>query len=95
MASSLAPVIFAKLLNINLKYLSIVLPLGISFFTFQTLSYVVDVYKKEVKASKNFFDFATYVSLFPQLVAGPIVRYSDIENLIKYNKKLKLVKPDV
>lgn len=64
--------------KISIPYLNVIMPIGISFFTFQTLSYVIDVYKKEVKASKNFFNFATYVSLFPQLVAGPIVRYKDV-----------------
>ena len=54
------------------------MPIGISFFTFQTLSYVIDVYKTDVKASNSFINFATYVSLFPQLVAGPIVRYKTI-----------------
>ncbi len=57
----------------------IVLPLGISFYTFQTMSYTIDVYRGNVKANKNFIDFATYVTLFPQLIAGPIVRYKDIE----------------
>ena len=56
----------------------IALPIGISFFTFQTMSYTIDVYRGNVKACTNFFDFAAYVSMFPQLVAGPIVRYSVI-----------------
>ena len=58
---------------------NIVLPLGISFYTFQTMSYTIDVYRGNVKANKNFINFATYVTLFPQLIAGPIVRYKDIE----------------
>jgi alginate O-acetyltransferase complex protein AlgI len=62
------------------------MPIGISFFTFQTLSYVIDVYKKDVEASKNFINFTTYVSLFPQLVAGPIVRYQTIEKELKDRK---------
>ena len=57
----------------------IALPLGISFYTFQTMSYTIDVYRGEVKANKNFIEFATYVTMFPQLVAGPIVRYIDIQ----------------
>lgn len=57
----------------------IVLPLGISFYTFQTMSYTIDVYRGNVKANKNFIEFATYVTMFPQLVAGPIVRYVDIQ----------------
>jgi len=55
------------------------LPLGISFYTFQTLSYTVDMYRNEIKVQKSFLKFFTYVSMFPQLVAGPIVRYIDIE----------------
>lgn len=58
------------------------LPLGISFFTFQAISYIVDVYKKEVKAQKNIYDLALYISLFPQLIAGPIVRYHDVASQI-------------
>ena len=55
----------------------IVLPVGVSFFTFQSISYVVDIYRNEVKPVKNFFDYAFFVSFFPQLVAGPIVRARD------------------
>lgn len=65
--------------NTSFSVPEILLPLGISFYTFQTLSYSIDVYKGNVKASKNFLSFATYVSLFPQLVAGPIIRYIDVE----------------
>ncbi len=62
------------------KFSNVVLPLGISFYTFQTMSYTIDVYRGTVKANRNFIDFATYVTLFPQLIAGPIVRYKEIEN---------------
>ncbi len=55
------------------------LPVGISFYTFQILSYIIDVYKNKVKAQKNFIPFACYITMFPQLIAGPIVQYSDIE----------------
>ena len=58
----------------------IVLPVGISFFTFQALSYVIDVYKGQVDIQSNLFYFALYISCFPQLIAGPIVHYKDIEN---------------
>ncbi len=58
------------------------LPIGISFFTFQAMSYVVDVYRKEAKVQKNPINIALYISLFPQLIAGPIVRYHDIANQI-------------
>ncbi len=63
----------------GLSLMNIALPIGISFYTFQTMSYVVDVYWGKVKAQKNFIAFASYVTLFPQLIAGPIVRYSDVE----------------
>ncbi len=55
------------------------LPIGISFYTFQTLSYVIDVYKNNVKVQKNIINFGAYITMFPQLIAGPIVRYADIE----------------
>lgn len=72
------------LLKTKFSYLNIVLPLGISFYTFQNLSYVIDVYRKEVTVNKNFINYATYIFLFPQLIAGPIVRYKDIsKQLIK------------
>ncbi len=60
--------------------LNIALPVGISFYTFQTMSYVIDVYRGTVKAQRNLLSFALYVSLFPQLIAGPIVRYTDVES---------------
>ena len=66
--------------NTNISLLNIVLPIGISFYTFQIISYLVDVYKEKVKAQKNFISLATYVSLFPQLIAGPIVRYETIND---------------
>ncbi len=58
--------------------INIVLPIGISFYTFQLISYVVDVYRKRVEANKSFIELALYVSMFPQLIAGPIVRYEDV-----------------
>ncbi len=62
---------------------SVALPIGISFYTFQSMSYTIDVYRREVPACKNFFTFATYVSLFPQLVAGPIVRYKELHKQLR------------
>ena len=62
----------------------IALPVGISFYTFQILSYTVDVYRGQVTAQKNPIDLACYVTFFPQLIAGPIVRYSDIAQQLKY-----------
>ena len=64
--------------NVSIPLLKLGLPIGISFFTFQTMSYSIDVYRGEVKAEKNFFTFMTYVSMFPQLIAGPIVRYETV-----------------
>ena len=67
----------------NISLLRISLPIGISFYTFQIISYVVDVYKGKVSVQKSFIRLATYVSLFPQLIAGPIVRYETIEEELK------------
>ena len=63
----------------KIPLLKLALPIGISFYTFQIISYVVDVYRGKVKAQKSFLKLATYVSLFPQLIAGPIVRYETLE----------------
>ena len=65
--------------GLSLPLLRIALPIGISFYTFQILSYTVDVYRGDVPAQKNLINLAAYVTMFPQLIAGPIVRYSDIE----------------
>jgi alginate O-acetyltransferase complex protein AlgI len=64
-------------LPVSMGTLQIILPVGISFYTFQTLSYTIDVYRGQLKPTKNIIDFALFVSFFPQLVAGPIVRASD------------------
>ena len=69
--------------GLSLPLLKLSLPIGISFYTFQVLSYVIDVYRSETAAQRNFIDLATYVSLFPQLIAGPIVRYSDVAAELK------------
>ncbi len=69
---------FNALTGLHLPLLRIALPIGISFYTFQILSYVTDVYRGEVAAQRNFVSFAAYVAMFPQLIAGPIVRYSDV-----------------
>lgn len=66
----------------KIAMIKVVMPIGISFYTFQALSYVVDVYGKKVKVQRNFFDLALYISLFPQLIAGPIIKYGDISNQI-------------
>lgn len=79
------------LFNLSINSLNLSLPIGISFYTFQILSYTVDVYKKAVKPEKNFFYFTTYVSLFPQLIAGPIVRYETISEEL-HNRTVTLEK---
>jgi alginate O-acetyltransferase complex protein AlgI len=77
---------FNFLFNTTFSKPGFLLPIGISFYTFQTISYSIDVYKGEVKAQKNFLNFLMFVSLYHQLVAGPIVRYSVIENEINNRK---------
>ncbi len=71
------------LFNTNIALKNVILPLGISFFTFQALSYVVDVYREDGKVQKNIFNLALYISFFPQLIAGPIVRYSTFDNQVR------------
>jgi alginate O-acetyltransferase complex protein AlgI len=73
-------------LSTQIDLLKVALPIGISFFTFQTMSYTFDVYRGDVKAERNFLDFFTYVSLFPQLIAGPIVRYKTVAIELKERK---------
>lgn len=83
--------------NINMVFgtslndVKLTLPLGISFYTFQTLSYTIDVYLDNVKAEKNIVNFAAFVTLFPQLIAGPIVKYSDIHKEIN-QREINLAK---
>ncbi|MBQ8942168.1 MAG: MBOAT family protein [Firmicutes bacterium] len=78
--------IFNKLFRLGISIPEISLPIGISFFTFQALSYVIDVYRNEIKVQKNIFKMFLYISFFPQLIAGPIVRYKDIEKQLSYRK---------
>ena len=74
---------FNAVTGLSVSLLKISLPIGISFYTFQILSYLIDVYKGTVPPQKNITDFASYVTMFPQLIAGPIVRYSDINSQLK------------
>ena len=67
------------LLGVSVPLLKLALPIGISFYTFQSISYVIEVYRGDTPAQKNYITLATYVALFPQLIAGPIVRYRDVE----------------
>ena len=73
--------------SMNLPYKSVALPIGISFYTFQTLSYTIDVFRGEAKVQNSFMKFLMFVSLFPQLVAGPIVRYVDVAEEIDHRKE--------
>ncbi len=68
-----------NIFGLDMSFMYIVMPIGISFFTFQALGYVIDVYNKEHPPANNLLEFMTYISLFPQLIAGPIVRYRDVK----------------
>lgn len=81
------------LLGTEIKWLNVVLPIGISFYTFESLTYVVDVYRGVHKPLRNFWHYQTYILLFPKLIAGPIVRYHDIADQIENRQKNEL--PDV
>lgn len=71
---------FHAVTGIKISTLKVTLPVGISFYTFQILSYVIDVYRKNTKAQRNIVNLAAYITMFPQLIAGPIVRYTDLES---------------
>jgi alginate O-acetyltransferase complex protein AlgI len=73
------------------RVITVVLPLGISFYTFQSMSYTIDVYRGHARALRNFIDFACYVSMFPQLVAGPIIRFSEVADQL-YQRKHTITK---
>lgn len=88
---------FGRLLNIlgfqaNIPVLNFILPAGISFYTFQTMSYTIDVYRGELKPQKSFLNFATFVSFFPQLVAGPIERATNLMRQIDNERKIEFNK---
>ena len=74
---------FNAVTGLSVPLLRVALPIGISFYTFQILSYVVDVHRGTVAAQRNLIDLGTYIAMFPQLIAGPIVRYADIEPQLK------------
>jgi len=80
-----------NIFNVKIPFTYIIMPIGISFFTFQALGYVIDVYNKKHNPAQNLIEFMTYLCLFPQLIAGPIVRYSDVRKELtnretNYNK---------
>ncbi len=70
------------ILHSHINFIKVIMPIGISFYTFQALSYVVDVYRGEVHVQRDIYKLALYICLFPQLIAGPIVKYHDIEEQI-------------
>ena len=74
------------LFKTNIDFIKVVMPIGISFYTFQAISYLVDVYRGDVKAQSNIYKLALYISLFPQLIAGPIVKYHDVNEQIDYRE---------
>ena len=76
-----------NIFNLNISIKAIVLPIGISFYTFQILSYIIDVYRKKIPVQKNILDLSLYVTLFPQLVAGPIVRYETVQDELENRKE--------
>ncbi len=71
-----------QLAHTDIQFIRVIMPIGISFYTFQAMSYLVDVYRGEVKAQKDIYKLALYITLFPQLVAGPIVKYHDVAEQI-------------
>ena len=77
---------FNAVTGLSVSVLKIALPIGISFYTFQIVSYIIDVYRKETKAQHNLISLAAYITMFPQLIAGPIVRYVDIEVQLRERK---------
>ena len=71
----------------DIPFLDVIMPIGISFYTFQALSYVVDVYRGDVAVQKYIDKLALYICLFPQLIAGPIVKYHDVKDQIDNRKE--------
>lgn len=76
-----------NLFNLNIKFINLALPIGISFYTFQILTYIIDVYKKEVPAQKSIINLGCYIASFPQLIAGPIVRYQTVNEELNDRKE--------
>ena len=78
-------------IGLSIPLFHIALPIGISFYTFQILSYLIDVYRKDCTAQTNLISFGAYVSMFPQLIAGPIVRYKDIAAQLEVRKHIWII----
>lgn len=74
-------------LPVDIPFREVALPVGISFYTFQILSYIIDVYRGNVQVQKNLMDFALYVTMFPQLIAGPIVKYAEIDEQLHVRRE--------
>lgn len=77
----------SAVLPVDIPYRAMALPIGISFYTFQILSYIIDVYRGHVKVQTNLLDFVLYVTMFPQLIAGPIVQYADVDRQLHVRKE--------
>ena len=75
-----------SLFSLGIKYEPLALPIGISFYTFQVMSYIIDIYRGDCKTQHSLLNFATYISMFPQLIAGPIVQYNDVEKYLSYRE---------
>lgn len=73
-----------SIFGLDINFLKLALPIGISFYTFQTMSYTIDVYRRTARVQKNIINLAAYVTMFPQLIAGPIVRYQDVADQLEY-----------
>lgn len=82
------------LLHTNIDFIKVVMPIGISFYTFQAMSYLIDVYRGECKAQKDIYKLALYICLFPQLIAGPIVKYHDVAEQID-SREVNFEKVDI
>ncbi len=80
---------FDALTGADIPFLKLALPIGISFYTFQAVSYIIDVYRGDIPAEKNLITLSAYITLFPQLIAGPIIRYSDVADDMN-NRKINL-----
>ena len=77
---------FNELLKTHYNFIKVIMPIGISFYTFQAMSYLIDVYRGDTKVQKDIYKLALYICLFPQLIAGPIVKYHDIDTQITDRK---------
>lgn len=87
---------FNKVTGLSIAFLRLTLPIGISFYTFQLISYIIDVYRGDSKAQKNYGTLLTYVAMFPQLIAGPIVRYKDVaEELKSRNHSIPMIREGI